>query len=266
MFSGIKAPDCGYASDDDEYRTIIIGNIFCGVGLLLILFGSLIVCILSLLRKQLLGIVWCVLLMLGSVLYIIGSWIVVAEIPYIYCLVGAQSSDIGSRGAIIFGEYLLVALCSILLAIDVFRERILNDFRLRMILYCSFTAFTSLIMFFGYALLANYLYKLNQSIGLIAAGDYAFSAAGWFFVFLAMVIGLIVVLRARNVIVYYVISFVYVVCGFMTAIGYWAQNVYGDHAINAYYIAMSFFIISLSLILAVDMSVGQLIKKHVLKR
>lgn len=267
MFTSISAPDCGYDEDDEEYRTIIVGNVLTGVGLLIILLSSLIALILSCLKKQKLGIVLFILLFLGALIYIIGSWIVVAEVPYIHCIVGGNSSLIGGYGAILFGEFFYIGVLSILLGLDLWKDKILNDFKLRMILHCSFTGFSSLIIFFGYAIIGNYLYSLNESTTASIAQNYAFCAAGWFFVFISMLICLITVLMTcRLIIMYIVCSGVVLLSCVLCAIGYWTLNIAGQHAYNAYYFGFSVTILVIGVIFAMDLSLGSYFKKYVLKR
>jgi len=159
MFTYISTPDCGYPEWYEHYKTISVGFIFAGIGLFCILIGSLIGFILSIVRKQMLSFVIFIILLLGSLVYLIGAFIIISEVEYIYCEVGASSSLIGGHGCIYFGEFFLICSLAILLGLDFWRDKVLNDFRLRMLLYCSLIGFSALICFFGYAILGNYLSK-----------------------------------------------------------------------------------------------------------
>ena len=267
MFTSISAPDCGYDEYDDEYRTTIIGNILTGIGLLIILIASLIALILSIGKKQKLGLILFILFFLGALIYIIGSWIVVSEIPYIHCIVGAADSLLGGYGAVVFGEFFYIGILSILLGLGLWKDKMLNDFKLRMILYGGFTAFSSLIIFFGYAILGNYIYSLNELETATTAQNYAFTAAGWFFIFISILVCLITVLMTCRVrIMYFICSVLMIVSALLCGIGYWTLIISGQHAFNAYYVGFSFFIICIGLVFAMDMSLGSFFKKYVLKR
>ena len=257
----------GYPEWHEHYKTISVGFIFAGIALFVILFGSLIGFILSIARKQALGFLLFIVLAIGAIMYIIGSFIIIAEVPYIYCEVGASSSLKGGHGCIYFGEFFLISALSILLGADFWKDSLLNDFRLRMILYCSLIAFSALICFFGYAILGNYYTKEGAVETTYIGQDMEFVASGWFFIFITMVIYLFVMLcHAQKSVIFIFCSTVLILATFLCAIGYWALNQRGEDALNAYYIGYSFFLIAMGIILAIDMSFGQYIKKYILRR
>eukprot|EP01084_Bolivina_argentea_P112143 200027_1 len=245
-----------------DEKSISIGFTLCGIGLIIILIGSLIALILSILKRRIgFSIILFIILLIGGLIYIIGSWIITSEVPYIYCIVGASDSLFGGYGCIFFGEMFLIGSLSIIFGLDLWKDKYLNDFKLRMLLFCSFIAFSALITFFGYAIIGNYLYKENLSEYAYIAQDYIFTGCGWFFIFITMVIYLVVLLLIKKTIIYVICSCVLILSTLLCSIGYWALNQRGKDSDNAYYIGMSFFVLFVSVMLSIDMSFGKYIKQ-----
>eukprot|EP01084_Bolivina_argentea_P274630 468150_1 len=257
MFHKAKAPDCGYPIDHEDYRSISSGFLMCGCGLLAIFIGSLVVMILSVMKRRMCGLFLFIVLLIGSILYIIGSLIVSAEVPYIHCAVGASASILAGHGAVYFGEFFLIGSLALVLGLDLWKDAFLNNFKFRMILTLSLVGFSALITFFGYMLLANHLYGISTSAETTAvADDYATVSAGWFCILVSVVIYLIIVLQVQKSIMFLICSIVLIIATFVCAIGYWLMFQVGAEFDNAYYCAMAFFLLGTGVVLAVDMSFG----------